>query len=300
MRYPNYSNIRSDTRGQDKCDWMADKEAVILNDGSATRMDHTGLKSAPDLSIVHASLGEDCKWRTETRLNSDHLPCVTTLRILHTAKQEERRLVWNWRAADWDAFGRAVANNLKQTGKDIKTETANLTQAILQAGHECVGMKAVGDRRRIWMTPELRAEIDRRDSLRGQLPGSQTEWQEQTEKVQEEMKSVKREIWRHKVDEQQTNGTLWGLLRNLKAGATPSNEAKGEILHFDNRSHSTDKQKANAFKACYSRVCNFRIRKEDRALKRKLNQSLREPTDAPSTSPTPIRRLVRTRSTPSS
>ena len=87
-------------------EWAGDNDLVCLNDGEPTRFNRaTGGGSAPDISMVHASLLPGADWWRHQLLGSDHLPLFLELQVKTWAlKEDELKLKWNWREADWEAF----------------------------------------------------------------------------------------------------------------------------------------------------------------------------------------------------
>ena len=71
----------TDTQGALLWDWIDEKEMVVLNDGSPTRLDpHHGTLSCIDLSIVNQELAPKTWWGAlDDSWGSDHFPICTAI-----------------------------------------------------------------------------------------------------------------------------------------------------------------------------------------------------------------------------
>ena len=87
-----------------------DNPMAVLNTGACTHVNRaTGGESAPDLSLVHTSLVAGADWEVLPLLRSDHCPIRMTLDIAPVVIEEpESKLRWDWRNADWEGYGSAV------------------------------------------------------------------------------------------------------------------------------------------------------------------------------------------------
>ena len=69
----------ADKRGEVIETWAADKNMIAVNDGSHTLDSRsTGSQTAPDVTLVHASLLDKVTWGKVEGLGSDHVPIVVT------------------------------------------------------------------------------------------------------------------------------------------------------------------------------------------------------------------------------
>ena len=153
-------------------EWAGDNDLVCFNDGEPTRFSRaTGGGSAPDILMVHASLlpGVDC-WRHQL-LGSDHLPLFLDLQVKTWAlKEDELKLKWNWREADWEAFRAEVDQEVdsavpRSSRWTLKRKVDFLEEAILGSARRNVGMVRVKGEGRKWVTLELRSATKRRNRL---------------------------------------------------------------------------------------------------------------------------------------
>jgi hypothetical protein len=91
-------------------EWILDNDLITLNDGSNTRINRAtkGL-SAPDVTLVHTSLGAGTTWKRLGPRGSDHFPllCEVDVTFSHLAELDSK-LKWDWRNADWENFQKEV------------------------------------------------------------------------------------------------------------------------------------------------------------------------------------------------
>ena len=71
----------ADKRGKVIESWAADKEMLAMNDGSHTHVSRSsGAQTAPDVTLVHASMVDKLSWEKAEGLGSDHTPIVISYR----------------------------------------------------------------------------------------------------------------------------------------------------------------------------------------------------------------------------
>ena len=285
-------------RGRDIVDWMLDQDGVIINDGSATRSIPGGDSSSPDVTIAHQSIAEKCQWQVCDGLNSDHKPIRTTIDLSKVNGKGPRRMRWNWKDADWNAFTAEVDEQLCHTNASsgsVKVVEESVRSTIMKAAYAHVGLKAVGMNQRVWLTREVDNAIKQRDALRATCPATEDEYHEQDRLVKEMLCDLRKDIWRRKVVEAQNTTEMWRLVRNLNEGTRKEDDSKA--LEVDGRKCVTNKQKANAFRSSYAKVSKLKIKKEDRWIKKEANEALRTmpPTDSEESSPITSREMIMAR-----
>ena len=131
-------------------EWAGDNDLVCLNDGEPTRFNRaTGGGSAPDISMVHASLLPGADWWRHQLLGSDHLPLFLELQVKTWAlKEDELKLKWNWREANWEAFRAEVDQEFdlavpRSSRWTLKRKVDFLEKAILGSARQNMGMVQV-------------------------------------------------------------------------------------------------------------------------------------------------------------
>jgi len=78
--HPAWGSKNSDAEGRAVIEWLDEQDFVLLNDGSPTRLNPTGLNSHIDLTAVNARIASASAWETiKDTMGSDHLPQQVTL-----------------------------------------------------------------------------------------------------------------------------------------------------------------------------------------------------------------------------
>ena len=126
---------------------MEERELVTLNEGGATRTERgTGRKSTPDVSLCSSGWENEWTWRVEERLNSDHWPIVMELRG-GMVKEDRKRVVWNWKKADWGKFRELVKEGcLRLEDREEEKVSAmeeRMRRIIVKGAREAIGKKVL-------------------------------------------------------------------------------------------------------------------------------------------------------------
>ena len=266
-------------RGQLLSETILDTNAAVLNTDCFTRQDPaTGTLSSPDLTIVHETVADQCTWQPLDRLSSDHRPLLITLDLQSMQTMGSKRLVWDWKSGDLQAFTRALDDKVTGWEEDCQQKVAPLTKslcdAILTTAYAHIGLKAVGTRGEVWRTREITDAEALRDRIREEQGINSAQFQELNAKLKELTTQNKKSIWQRKVINAKGQKDMWRILRSL---TTPKRSDPNRALESNGRLCLTPQKKANAFLRHYQSAGAITISKEDRALKRKLNVALRQP-----------------------
>ena len=257
---------------------------TILNDGGVTRQDPaTGKTSTPDITIAQRNEIEQYSWEALDILASDHKPILITITRGTELAQRKKRLVWNWRGADWYSFKNSIEQNLSEVSvaHSIKDMETKIRKSILHAARHHVGMKAVGLSAQYCINGDIKFLADQRDLCRKQDPAriNSLQFRELDHAVCEKSKQAKQDIWRRKVVEAKGTKKMWSLLKSLNGKAALNDTNKG--LTHDGKVYYTNKQKANLFRSSYQKISKLKIDKGDRWVKTKVNAELRKITAEP-------------------
>lgn len=277
------SHQPSDEAGERVEEWLMSNGLISLNDGTATRVNRgTGGLSAPDVSVAHSSLVARSDWSTLEPLDSDHLPILSELGLtVQVLAEEQPRLRWNWRKADWPAFAETLDQSVLEYrssgGGGSLTEDVNfLTGAMLKAASAHVGMVRAKRMGKEWMTPEVAEAIKVRNRLGRNIAEHREEWIQACGRVRSLIAEAKQACWRSFVDslEGQTQSTrAWGLVRSL-SGKAPRPAERNRVLVHRGKEFHTDQGKADAFVNQYASVSRHERsvadRKRDRVVRQRL------------------------------
>ena len=96
--------------------WLMETEMACLNDGRPTRNARKDdqLDTAPDLSIVHATLVEKFTWEPLDITGSDHKPILITYKDEFDTPEVNNTTRYKWKLAkgDWEKFTEQVERDL--------------------------------------------------------------------------------------------------------------------------------------------------------------------------------------------
>ena len=158
-----WGSQRSDGRGEQIANFISSSDLVLLNDGSATRVDDgTGEVSSIDLSLFSSTLANKFSWGTyDDSLGSDHFPILITQTcdVSRTSSTPK----FNVKRADWGVFTRAV--KLEPVGETIDDKIKSIQNSIIAAANTAIPKtSAVSDKQRVpWWTPDCRRAICERN-----------------------------------------------------------------------------------------------------------------------------------------
>ena len=147
--------------------------------------------------MVHASLLPGADWWRHQLLGYDHLPLFLELQIKTWAlKEDELKLKWNWREADWEAFRAEVDHEVDLAAPRSSRWTLDfLEEAILGSARRNVGMVRVKGEGRKWVTPELRSATKRRNRLGRDINAHREAWLESCREERRLTREAKSASW---------------------------------------------------------------------------------------------------------
>ena len=158
-----------DAQGHRIEDWIQGANMTCLNDGAPTRVNPaTGGRSAPDVTLVSASLSGSAEWSTASNMGSDHLPINTTIPITPDKPKRRGRGRFAFKKAAWDTYSRKVDELI--AGWDTETENhtvaqldRRLTTAIMTAAKRTIPFGNGGKSRQAFWNEVCDEAISRRD-----------------------------------------------------------------------------------------------------------------------------------------
>ena len=272
----------SDRWGEALEEWVLDNPLAVLNTGTCTRVNRaTGGESAPDVSLVHTSLVAGANWQVLPLLGSDHCPIKIQLEISPVViDKPESKLRWDWRNADWEGYGsavdQAVRNAQSEVVQPLKVRVETLREAMEAAARTHVGMVRVKSEGRNWMTPDLRHAIRRRNWLGRRLATHRAAWLEACREVRKLSISAKAESWQSFVkslEGRADSSRVWGVIRSLNG--KPSKTAAGNsMLEHRGRAIYDPARKATAFCQHYAAVSRHSFSAAERNTNRRVKQEI--------------------------
>ena len=260
--------------------WLTETEMVCLNDGRPTRnarqADH--LDTAPDLSIVHASLIEKFTWETIDATGSDHKPILITYKdgFEITKVNNKPRFKWRLTKGDWEKFTKEIEDEMPECPELLRTELGEyntnaiekkFSDTVIRAAKKHIKKKKINARTRVDLGEEVKKEAAHRNQLRKDIVNNREEWVESSRKVAEMVKEERGKKWTEYVENinpKTASSKVWSTIRNLEG--KNKQQGKSDTLVVENKAYITDKDKANQFAKTYKGFSRLPTRKEDRAL----------------------------------
>ena len=255
-----------DARGEQVEDLLLDKSLTLLNTGEHTRVNPaTGTLSTPDVTLVGKYWADRADWQPVEDLGSDHLPIIFSLRTeLEIHQQAQRPARWKT-LSDMSAFTAEVEESMRNVSGEtnLHKRVRRFQDILTQAAKKHVGKTKPGKRRKVCMTPTVRAAIKKRNDLRKEVSTRRKEWVEACREASRLLDEAKSEVWEEALAESEMDSQeMWKLIRSLN-GCPDSNNPNEALLH-NNRLVTSNKKKAEIFAIHYKNVSKVEISSEER------------------------------------
>ncbi|XP_058449303.1 uncharacterized protein LOC131429269 [Malaya genurostris] len=161
-----WGSSSSNALGRFIADTTLDRNLVILNSGSPTRIDPaTGHTSAIDVTFCSKSLAPKFTWRTLSDThNSDHFPITVTIPGWSSTRTVRRK--WLYDRADWSLYEQITAETICP---DVEWNVDSFTEKLIAAANTSIPRTSgrVGPKAVPWWCPEAKTAIrQRRKCLR--------------------------------------------------------------------------------------------------------------------------------------
>ena len=266
-----------DHRGRVIADYLQNSEHLILNTDTRTRRPNNSLQqdTSPDITTIHNSLYNRAQWETLTKLNSDHLPILTTL---HTRTKfrltQGRRCYTNYRKANWTDFTEEIETALANTAPPTDVHNANtiLTNIILQADKHNIPKGKVNDKHRL-IPDDIRQKIDERNRRREIDPRDPT-LSVLNDEIEKDLQKHKAKIWIDHVEKDwdyRTNArTFWSTLAGLNN--KKNTHTNNITIDFNNKTATTHKEIATAFTKQFTNLSTPQQSPTSRRVIRKIHK----------------------------
>ena len=198
-------HVCPDDRGNQLAEVIIDAESGFLNNAKlSTRQDPaTGKCFFPDVTIVHTGIQHCCDWVSLNALSSDHKPILTTVHLPTLQRNSPKRLVWDWKKGDLQAFTADLDERLAEIDDDQHNTTTFYNApctAILVAAKSHIGLKEVGMSEENWRTIEIFKAEGARDTERATLGIYSPDYKDLDTEVERLVRDRKTKIWKRKVE----------------------------------------------------------------------------------------------------
>ena len=276
LHSPVWSSIEAeDEEAKILIDWCEEQDYLILNDGSATRMNRTqGTKSSPDITIAKNNIAEKCEWNVRKKLSSDHLPIVIKIKDKRQIREKIKLRKWNYGKADWEKFRTELNNHVREPFGKMSMEIERLNKTIIEAAKKHIPTKQCYRDSKIKCSDRVKELEKERDKKREDE--DMEEWKKLDNLIKEEERIYRKETWKRfveELDESTETSKVWNMIKTLKGDKKEQKE--NEILVIDKKEYSSDKKKAEAFILQYQTISKGKEDKEDKALLLKMKKKVR-------------------------
>ena len=280
----------TDDRGDMLLDWCLSKNLHIMNDGTHTRVNTRSAlnkpspasegKSAPDVSICGTYWSSKFTWRTSEAIgSSDHDPIEITLNEKISLQPIFKGIPrWKTKGVDWAKFTSEVDEQLDKMPDhtNVHRMAKDLEDVIIQTAQKFVGTTTPGKGRKPWITPEVKEAIKLRNKLRKNISKNREEWLAACKAAREAIIEAQENEWRKVLEdasESHNDTKLWKTIKSLNG--TPDQSSPNEAMIYQDRTITSNKQKANIFMRHYTNIGRLRTTKKDRAENRLAKAALR-------------------------
>ena len=266
----------ADKRGKVIENWAAENNMLAMNDGSHTHVSRSsGSQTAPDVTLVHASLVDKVTWEKVNGLGSDHMPIMITYRDHIPWVNSKPSYKWKLKDADWASYREEIERNIPRNYKkrNVNKVEKLFRRVILKAANKHIGKKKVTDNSKCYLTQEVRDQITIRNRLRKTVKDNREEWIESCRKVASLIKEEKEKKWKEYVANlSRTSDTrkIFQTARAIDGKVLPRKE--NEVLEVNGTAYITDKDKAEQFAKTYRSFSKLKARKSDRKIKRAIRR----------------------------
>ena len=264
-----------DAQGHRIEDWILTAGMSCLNDGAPTRVNPaTGGKSAPDITVVSASLAGGATWSTTDNMGSDHLPVITTFPRAHDRPKRRGRGRLALKKAAWATYSRKVDEliagwNQRPEDLTITQQDRRLTDTIMTAAKRTIPFGNGGKSRQAFWNEACDEVIRRRDEAfrKATAPDHSAEditaYKEARAEADDTLRREKADFLHQQVMGMGPSTDMWGLLRTLDGRKPPARPAEpltrpttpGQPPPL--RPAISDKEKANLLCREYAKVARI-------------------------------------------
>ena len=192
------------------------------------------------------------------------------------------RARWRSKGVDWEQYGKEVDAEIlrfPESKLSLLNRIRRFAGVLTRVAAKVVRKVKPGKKTRVYLTPDVKAAVSRRNKARRNISAKRKEWLKACAEVKEMILEEKQKSWREVVEgalNADDERKVWGFIRSLNGSA--SNNAPNQTLNVKGKTLSSNQKKADAFVEHYAEVSSLKLSKEDRAERRALKKRLQTPT----------------------
>jgi hypothetical protein len=210
--------VRCDRRGTMLMSWAEEREMVLLNDGSVTRVERGsgGPPSSPDVSFCSKDMPAKREWRVVRELGSDHFPILICFGDRVKREEVKKVLVWDWKRADWKGYADEVKKRLSKfdwASMKVSDMEATIREVVLRAARTFVGRKRLKHGEESTVGSEVAEAMSKRDALRGDDEVDVEELTRADDEVKRLVREERGRRWRGLLMKGASYDEMWSVVR---------------------------------------------------------------------------------------
>ena len=273
-----------DKRGEEIEDWIISNSLVVLNDGSATRINkHTGNGSTPDVSLVSTEWKNKCRWSIGDQIgNSDHLPIKVVIQsVVHHQPLFTQEARWKRNGVNWENFRKEVENRVSglKLEPNMKRRAHRFDQILKDAAIIHVGKTKPGRKTNTVITPTVNAALKKRNKLRKKVSTHREEWIEACKEARDATNKAKEQSWKDLLDSAISDiddSRLWKIIKSLEG--CPESNSPNEVMIHNGKTITSNERKAEIFAQHYARISKHCFSKKERRTNLEAKKKTRYPS----------------------
>lgn len=265
-----FSDIQSDSRGEDIAEQIDASSFGILNEHSPTRIAQD-TQSSPDITLASDSIFPSASWQVLTSLGSDHLPIIVTLGRSVSKVESHKQTFVNFSKADWAAFEEFTEEKFSKQYLPLDTYNAEkvFSSVMKKAARRCIPSGRIPRIRPNFPTSAA-ILADERDEIRARDPAN-PRISELNKRISSLVSEHKQKKWHEHVEKSSFNSgqnNLWKVIKGLN---NPQKQSQNTMISFDNNPTDKSGKCAKLFnsqftekptiKDCYNRVIVRKLKK---------------------------------------
>ena len=270
-------------------DWATSIGFLSANEGCPTREDaHTGLGTAPDITLHHQSWTNRVSCNIGEELASDHYPINIKINFntASTVSNIKRKTRWNAKKADWVLYKEKLQKNLEdydEEEKSLKTLEKAWRQSVLGAAEAAIP-KGARQRMKAWWCVETEEAVNKRRAAwrkRNENEDKRQEWREAAKSTKETVSSLKTSSWRDfasTLSARTDVGKIYSTIKSLD-GSLKINANGAVIVKENGKTITTPDMIANEFVKEYAKVSHLQLKQEERRRAKGYLNSVHEVCD---------------------
>ena len=263
--------------------------------------------TSPDITFCSPTLAQDTYWRTDKKLQSDHLPIIITTRTRHKPETQRRTYV-NYNKANWTQFSKETEEHFEHWNKsnitNIDTAIKQFNTIINNADKHSIprGNRKIANPN---FTPEIKNLIKQRDNIKHNsifphTPETVQEIQTLNSEIDKQIQEQQTQKWNTFVSTLNHNTNATKLYKTLNSITRSSiNTVTSHAAITSDGCIPTDIEQANILINHYSNISHLAHTKQDKQTKKRKRKIPLDHTAAPFTAKQTKHIINNIRNTPS-